>query len=259
MPIGDARLKSALRGAGVTSRCRCRSTFRVTPCPVIPGQLALTGTWTAVKHDFGTVLRWRNSLAGTISGGLMTACTQPRCTGTIVDGYCNICGSPAAAAPFVPAASAASARISTDCAQPGCTGTIVDGYCDVCGSPAVAAPLISTAAAASAASSTPVDGPGLTAAPASTLASGPADQEILTQRIPRGKTLGHQVSTQDMTDPGAPGPGAVDARQAGGEKELAQDEPDRPHHYRRRVEDAQLPDEVRRAALSESRRARTHR
>ena len=33
----------------------------------------------------------------------MTACTQPACTGTIVDGYCNVCGSPAGADPFVPA------------------------------------------------------------------------------------------------------------------------------------------------------------
>ena len=31
----------------------------------------------------------------------MTACTQPGCTGRIVDGYCDVCGSPAGAAPFV--------------------------------------------------------------------------------------------------------------------------------------------------------------
>jgi hypothetical protein len=66
------------------------------------------------------------------NGDLMTACAQPTCTGTIVDGYCDVCGSPAGAAPFVPAEASA-------CAQPGCTGTIVDGYCDVCGSPADAA------------------------------------------------------------------------------------------------------------------------
>jgi hypothetical protein len=62
----------------------------------------------------------------------MTACAQPTCTGTIVDGYCDVCGSPAGAAPFVQAEGSA-------CTQPGCTGTIVDGYCDVCGSPAGAA------------------------------------------------------------------------------------------------------------------------
>jgi serine/threonine-protein kinase PknG len=61
-----------------------------------------------------------------------TACTQPGCTGSIVDGYCDVCGSPAAASAAAPAAAPA-----TDaCTQPGCTGTYVDGYCDVCGSPA---------------------------------------------------------------------------------------------------------------------------
>jgi hypothetical protein len=123
----------------------------------------------------------------------------------------------------------------TACTQPRCIGTIVDDYCDVCGSPACTAPFISAAAAASAASS----------------AAAPADQEILTQRIPRGRTLGQQVSTQEMTDPGAAAPGAVEAQRADGEKELAQDEPDRAKDYRRRVEDAQLPDKVRNAALSE--------
>jgi LCP family protein required for cell wall assembly len=38
-----------------------------------------------------------------------TACTQPGCTGTIVDDYCDVCGTPASAAPSVPAGSAASA------------------------------------------------------------------------------------------------------------------------------------------------------
>lgn len=40
-------------------------------------------------------------------GGLMTACTQPGCPGTIVDDYCGVCGSPAGAPPFVPAGTAA--------------------------------------------------------------------------------------------------------------------------------------------------------
>jgi serine/threonine-protein kinase PknG len=39
----------------------------------------------------------------------MTACTQAESTGTIVDGYCDVCGSPATAVPFVPAQVAASA------------------------------------------------------------------------------------------------------------------------------------------------------
>jgi hypothetical protein len=181
----------------------------------------------------------------------MTACTQPRCTGTIVDSYCDVCGSPAVAAPFVPTAPAASAKLSTDCTQPRCPGTIVDGYCNVCGSAARAVPFISTAAAASAASSISANGPGLTAVPAPPPAFGPADQEIPTERIPRGKTPRQQLSTQEMTDPRAVAPGAVKAQNAVGEKEVADDWPDGAEGYRRRVEEAQLPDEVRKAALSE--------
>ncbi|HWD80877.1 MAG TPA: tetratricopeptide repeat protein, partial [Kribbella sp.] len=62
----------------------------------------------------------------------MTTCTQPGCTGSIVDGYCDVCGSPAAPS----AAASAAAPANGACNQPGCTGTYVDGYCDVCGSPA---------------------------------------------------------------------------------------------------------------------------
>jgi hypothetical protein len=40
-------------------------------------------------------------------GGLMTACAQPGCTGMIVDDYCDVCGSPAGAPPFIPAGAAA--------------------------------------------------------------------------------------------------------------------------------------------------------
>jgi len=79
----------------------------------------------------------------------MTRCTQPGCTGTIVDGYCDVCGSPGpvspgpvSTAPAVQSASGAQQAATTPdasgarCTQPGCTGTIVDGYCDVCGTPA---------------------------------------------------------------------------------------------------------------------------
>src|SRR5687767_1650116 len=105
----------------------------------------------------------------------MTACTQPGCTGMIVDDYCDVCGSPAGALPFVPAGAAASppsaaaadrpgrmadrqrpgffpaprsGGLLTACTQPGCTGMIVDDYCDVCGSPAGAPPFIPAGAAA---------------------------------------------------------------------------------------------------------------
>ena len=73
----------------------------------------------------------------------MTRCTQPGCTGTIVDGYCDVCGSPGpvSTSPAAPSDSRAQAATRPDssgarCTQPGCTGTIVDGYCDVCGTPA---------------------------------------------------------------------------------------------------------------------------
>ncbi|MBM9459223.1 protein kinase [Nocardioides sp. zg-536] len=82
-------------------------------------------------------------------------CTQPGCTGTILDGYCDICGMPGAApagtaaagasavaADVVPGAGTGTLRTparadGAGCAKPGCTGTILDGYCDVCGAPAV--------------------------------------------------------------------------------------------------------------------------
>ena len=73
-------------------------------------------------------------------------CTQPGCPGTIVDGYCHVCGSPGpaegSAVPSTVASGTAAAATAgvegAPCTQPGCTGTIVDGYCDVCGTPAAA-------------------------------------------------------------------------------------------------------------------------
>ena len=66
-----------------------------------------------------------------------TACTQPGCTGSILDGYCDVCGSPGPASASAGSAAGASSvgGAAGRCAQPGCTGTVVDGYCDVCGSP----------------------------------------------------------------------------------------------------------------------------
>jgi hypothetical protein len=49
----------------------------------------------------------------------MTACMQPGCTGRIVDGYCDVCGSPAGGAPFVPAGSAASVISPAPSDEPG--------------------------------------------------------------------------------------------------------------------------------------------
>src|SRR5215213_9963907 len=91
-----------------------------------------------------------------------TACMEPGCTGTIVDNYCDVCGTPANASTSVPGAgnsrrrhphtsapAGASPRPpdrpahtklpqTTACTQPGCNGTIVDDYCDICGMPASA-------------------------------------------------------------------------------------------------------------------------
>ncbi len=69
------------------------------------------------------------------------ACTQPGCTGTIVDGWCDVCGSPGVvtSTPFSAPVSTVGpppAATAGACTQPGCGGTYVDGYCDVCGTPA---------------------------------------------------------------------------------------------------------------------------
>ncbi len=86
-----------------------------------------------------------------------SACTQPGCTGSILDGYCDVCGSPgdpgavATATSNVPTATVGTPATGTTprpavvdgtpCAQPGCTGKILDGYCDVCGTAADSAPV----------------------------------------------------------------------------------------------------------------------
>jgi hypothetical protein len=142
--------------------------------------------------------------------------------------------------------------LMTTCTQPGCTGTIVDAYCDVCGSPAGAAAFVPAEAAPSAGSSAHADEPGLTAVlPAPTPAPAHVDEEIPTQLIPQVKMPRPQLSTQDMADPGAADRRDADAEKTYGKKELAEDEPDGAQDYRTRVEQAQLPDDVRKAALYE--------
>ncbi|GAB3766294.1 serine/threonine-protein kinase [Microlunatus parietis] len=61
-------------------------------------------------------------------GTQATPCSQPGCSGTIVDGYCDVCGSPGGVI--------GTTTLPSGCTQPGCSGTYVDGYCDVCGAPA---------------------------------------------------------------------------------------------------------------------------
>lgn len=70
-------------------------------------------------------------------------CRQPGCTGTIVDGYCDVCGMPGNAATMPVGRGTPgrrpSAAPSGPCRQPGCPGSIVDGYCDTCGMPPTSA------------------------------------------------------------------------------------------------------------------------
>ena len=98
---------------------------------------------------------------------LQMKCQQPGCTGTIVDGYCDVCGmAPAEGAsttsPDAPRRAPSSTGGVADgsaCQQPGCTGTIVDGYCDVCGTPA-GTPAADSAAVFQAPSTKPPRPPG---------------------------------------------------------------------------------------------------
>ena len=102
MPAIALRFRATLRHVDGSLRCNC----------IAPR---------AVRYDFSADLRWRMSI--TRNGGLMTACTQPGCNSTIVDNYCEVCGSPAGAAPFFPrAAASATSPAPTD--EPGLTASI---------------------------------------------------------------------------------------------------------------------------------------
>ncbi|HEX5417486.1 MAG TPA: protein kinase, partial [Chloroflexota bacterium] len=64
----------------------------------------------------------------------MQKCTQPGCTGQIVDSVCEVCGHFYAT---LPTSAAGAARVLAvaprTCAQPSCHGRIVDGICENCG------------------------------------------------------------------------------------------------------------------------------
>ncbi|HWI43744.1 MAG TPA: tetratricopeptide repeat protein [Nocardioides sp.] len=96
------------------------------------------------------------------TGSSAGTCTQPGCTGTIVDGYCDVCGMPGEGGVATPAATATAASPDatvrspigkavpgngSPCGQPGCTGKILDGYCDVCGAPAMPGARVAEASA----------------------------------------------------------------------------------------------------------------
>ncbi len=101
------------------------------------------------------------------------SCEQPGCTGSIVDGYCDVCGMPpteqATVATQAPGPAPVGVPVTpskpplavdgTRCAQAGCSGRIVDGYCNVCGTPGgtpslAARPIPAGVAGASSTSST---------------------------------------------------------------------------------------------------------
>jgi hypothetical protein len=227
--------------------------------------------------DLMAVRRVSESAPRPEDGGLDMACTQPGCTGTIIYGYCDVCGSPANAAPFVAAESAASAEspnpadgpgptavrpesgvrpetknedLNMGCTQPGCIGTIVDCYCNVCGSPADASPFV-TAEAAASATTPPADEPGVTAILAPTPAPAAVEEEMSTQLISRVSVPSEQLSAQEVVEPGVADPAALEAQKVDGDKEVAEYQPNGAQEYRTRVEEAQLPHGVREAALAE--------
>ena len=114
------------------------------------------------------------------SKGASVRCAQPGCTGSILDGYCDVCGSPGGAAvpaaqgpassgfaPPAPPAPAVAPKVQPAppsqadgrrCTQPTCSGTYLDGYCTICGSAAGSPPTVPApgGSSASAAGESPV-------------------------------------------------------------------------------------------------------
>ena len=82
--------------------------------------------------------------------------------------------------------------------------------------------------------------------------SAAVEEEMPTQPIPRVRMPRQQLSTTEMADPGAADPRDVDAQKVDGEKELAEDELDGAKDYRTRVEEAELPNDVRKRRCARS-------
>src|SRR5829696_1685872 len=156
------------------------------------------------------------------NGGLMTTCTQPGCTGTIVDDYCDVCGSPASTPASVHAGAAAAAPPPAPdtgggpaalpqtmaCAQPGCAGTIVYDYCDVCGSPASTP---ASVAAKPAAKAPPVQAPAKPAARVSAAPGKPAKKAPPASAKSPAKARPAQAPAKPAKAPPAPGKPAAAA------------------------------------------------
>jgi polyisoprenyl-teichoic acid--peptidoglycan teichoic acid transferase len=150
-------------------------------------------------------------------------CAQAGCVGTIVDSYCDICGSPAPptvepATPTKPAQpsaaeAAASIQPGAPCAQTGCPGTIVDSYCDICGSPAPptiepAAPTKPAQPSAAEAAASAQPGPSTTQAAAAFIKPGPGVIQ------PAAPTKPAQPSATQTTVPNEPSPPSAHAAAA---------------------------------------------
>jgi len=79
-----------------------------------------------------------------------------------------------------------------------------------------------------------------------------SQDELPTQRIPRVKMPAPQSSREEKAEPGAADPPTIKAgEKTDAHRELGKDKFDGAQHYRKRVEEAQLPDNLRKAALRE--------
>jgi serine/threonine-protein kinase PknG len=178
----------------------------------------------------------------------MASCQRAGCSGTILDGYCDLCGHAAAVSAAVPAAVPAPAPLpaasvgTKPCGRPGCDGLIDDGYCNVCGLSVAATPTPAEPASAPSshrapAEATPCDRTqcggvledgycnvcglapsvpskgtaGLTGAPESTIGSGPS-QSTTTIRSGTGGSAGSgsRSSSSSRGDRGNLGAGLVE-------------------------------------------------
>src|SRR5688572_18698053 len=158
---------------------------------------------------------------------LMTACTQPGCTGKAVDGYCDVCGSPAAAVPFVLAETAALAASAASADEPGLA--------------AVPAPIAAPAlveeesptqliprALVEEESPTQLIPRALVEeeSPTQLIPRAHLEEEPPTQPIPRVKVSTPQLSTKEIPDPRTADHLALDAQKVEGEKDIAEEQPD---------------------------------
>ena len=189
----------------------------------------------------------------------MTACTQPACTGTIIDEYCDVCGSPAGADPFVPAeaaASAAPALVEEESPTQLIPRALVEEE-----SPTQLIPraLVEEESPTQLLPRALVEEESPTQllpralveeeSPTQLIPRAHLEEEPPTQLIPRVKVSTPQLSTKEIPDPRTADHPALDAQKVEGEKDIAEEQSDGAEDYRTRVEEAERLDDVRMAAL----------